>query len=59
LADAKSAAGAGRGGPVNLVMTLPDLDREAEIALPGDHPVTPAIRGAIKAAPGVVHVEEF
>ena len=55
LADAP----AGRGGPVNLVMTIPELDKEAEIALPGEYPVTPAIKGAIKAAQGVLHVEEF
>ena len=55
LADAQG----GRGGPVNLVMSLPELGGEAEISLPGEYPVTPAMRGAIKAAPGVVHVEEF
>ncbi|MEM7524886.1 MAG: DNA polymerase III subunit alpha, partial [Pseudomonadota bacterium] len=56
---AAAREGGGRGGPVNLVMTLPELEREAEVALPGDYPVSPAIRGAIKAAPGVIHVEEF
>jgi DNA polymerase-3 subunit alpha len=52
-------AGKGRGGPVNIVLTLPELGQEAEIALPGEYPVSPAIRGAIKAASGVLHVEEF
>ncbi|MEX2520642.1 MAG: DNA polymerase III subunit alpha [Paracoccaceae bacterium] len=55
LADARK----GRGGPVNIVLTLPETGREVEIQLPGEFPVTPAIRGAIKAAAGVVHVEEF
>ncbi|MEM7268822.1 MAG: DNA polymerase III subunit alpha, partial [Pseudomonadota bacterium] len=53
------AAGPGRGGPVNLVVTLPDTQREVEIALPGEYPVTPQIKGAIKAAQGVVHLEDF
>ncbi|MEL6793289.1 MAG: DNA polymerase III subunit alpha, partial [Pseudomonadota bacterium] len=59
LADTPGGPGRSRGGPVNLVMTIPELDKEAEVALPGEYPVTPAIKGAIKAAPGVVHVEEF
>ncbi len=53
------AVGAGRGGPVNLVFTLPEMDREVEVALPCDYPVTPQVKGAIKAAQGVVHLEEF
>ena len=53
------AVGPGRGGPVNLVFTLPEMDREVEVALPGDYPVSPQVKGAIKAAIGVVHLEEF
>ena len=53
------AVGPGRGGPVNLVFTLPEMDREVELALPGDYPVSPQVKGAIKAANGVVHLEEF
>ncbi|QIE54556.1 DNA polymerase III subunit alpha [Pikeienuella piscinae] len=52
-------AGQGRGGPVNIVVTLPESGQEVDIILPGEFPVTPAIRGAIKAATGVLHVEEF
>lgn len=52
-------AGEGRGGPVNIAFTLLEIGREVEIALPGEYPVTPAIKGAIKAANGVLHVEEF
>ena len=59
IAKRLADTGGGRGGPVNLVMTIPELDKEAEIALPGEYPVTPAIKGAIKAATGVLHVEEF
>ena len=46
-------------GPVNLVLIAPDLPCEVELALPGEWPVTPQIAGAIKAAQGVVEVEEF
>ncbi|MFN3260839.1 MAG: DNA polymerase III subunit alpha [Pikeienuella sp.] len=55
LEDAKAA----RGGPVSLVMILPEDGREVEIAAPGAYRVPPAIRSAIKAIPGVLHVEEF
>ncbi|HSF96141.1 MAG TPA: DNA polymerase III subunit alpha [Thermohalobaculum sp.] len=50
----------GRGaGPVHLVIALPETGQEVEIALPGNYPVGPEIRGALKAVPGVVMVEEF
>ena len=48
-----------KGGPVNLVLMAPDLPCEVEVRLPGEFPLTPQIAGAIKAAPGVVTVEEF
>ncbi|MFT7391036.1 MAG: DNA polymerase-3 subunit alpha [Paracoccaceae bacterium] len=54
----KGARGRGRG-PVNLVLMAPDLPCEVELALPGEYPMTPQIAGAIKAASGVVMVEEF
>jgi DNA polymerase-3 subunit alpha len=44
---------------VNLVLMAPDLPCEVELALPGEYPLTPQIAGAIKAAAGVVMVEEF
>ncbi|WP_340108585.1 DNA polymerase III subunit alpha [Pikeienuella sp. HZG-20] len=55
LDEAKGA----HGGPVRLAFTLPELGREVEVALPGEYPVTPAIKGAIKAAHGVLYVDEF
>jgi DNA polymerase-3 subunit alpha len=55
LEEAKAA----RGGPVSLVMILPEDGREVEVAAPGAYRVPPAIRSAIKAIPGVLHVEEF
>ncbi|MGB0854284.1 MAG: DNA polymerase III subunit alpha [Pikeienuella sp.] len=54
-----SEAGQGRGGPVNIVITLPETSQEVELSLPGQFPITPQIKGAIKAAQGVVHLEEF
>ena len=55
----KGAARRGGKGPVNLVLMAPDLPCEVELALPGEYPLTPQIAGAIKAAAGVVMVEEF
>ena len=46
-------------GPVHLVMRLPERDEEIELVLPGAWKIGPEIRGALKAAPGVAHVEEF
>ncbi|MEM9147864.1 MAG: DNA polymerase III subunit alpha [Pseudomonadota bacterium] len=46
-------------GPIELVLPMPDRDTEAVVVLPGAHPVSPEMRGALKAAPGVSHVEEF
>ncbi|MGR3717994.1 MAG: DNA polymerase III subunit alpha [Thermohalobaculum sp.] len=46
-------------GPVHLVIALPETGQEVEIALPGNYPVGPEIRGALKAVPGVAAVEEF
>jgi DNA polymerase-3 subunit alpha len=61
LAEAAETAPPGRRGrgPVNLVLMAPDLPGEVEMTLPGDFFLTPRIAGAIKAAPGVVAVEEF
>ncbi|MFQ5622144.1 MAG: DNA polymerase III subunit alpha [Paracoccaceae bacterium] len=67
--NAESAAGSVRAvldrsrgrtcGPVNLVLMDPDLPGEVEMALADEYPLTPQIKGAIKAAPGVVFVEDF
>jgi DNA polymerase-3 subunit alpha len=48
-----------RGGPVEIVLSDPDLGAEIELTAPGDYAVTPAMRGAIKAIEGVMMVEEF
>ena len=56
------AAPARHKGPVHLVVMAPDLApdlAEVEIALPDPYPVTPQVIAALKAAPGVVHIEEF
>jgi DNA polymerase-3 subunit alpha len=50
--------GGRKGGPVEVVITDAALGAEVEIALPGQWPITPEMRGAIKAASGVLHVEE-
>ncbi len=43
-------------GEVTLVLQMPD-GGEVEIRLPGRFKVSPQVAGAIKAVPGVVHVE--
>jgi DNA polymerase-3 subunit alpha len=42
-------------GEVSLVLILDS--GEVEVKLPGRYQVTPQIAGALRAAPGVVHVE--
>ncbi|MYZ47828.1 DNA polymerase III subunit alpha [Propylenella binzhouense] len=42
---------------VSLVLLLDRAGREVEIRLPGQYRVTPQVAGAVKAVPGVVHVE--
>jgi DNA polymerase-3 subunit alpha len=44
-------------GTVSVVVLLKGSGREVEIKLPGQYRVTPQIAGAIKAVPGIVHVE--
>ena len=46
-------------GPVHLIIALPESGQEVEIVLPGNYPVGPEIRGALKAVPGVAAVAEF
>ena len=53
---AKRLEGEGEG-TVRFVCLLPDRSQEVEIELQGRYPVTAAIAGAIKAVPGVVHIE--
>ncbi|RMF39276.1 MAG: DNA polymerase III subunit alpha [Alphaproteobacteria bacterium] len=45
--------------PVRLVLIDPGLPGEVEMELDRRYPISPQIRAAIKAAPGVQHVEEF
>ena len=59
LAAAEKTTEVRHRGPVNLVLMDPDLPGEVEVDLPGDWPLTPQVIGALKASPGVVHVEEF
>jgi DNA polymerase-3 subunit alpha len=46
-------------GPVHLIIALPETSQEVEIVLPGNYPVGPEIKGALKAVPGVTAVAEF
>ena len=43
---------------MSLVVILGPQDGEVEIRLPGRYAVSAAIAGALKAAPGVVAVEQ-
>ena len=45
-----------RGGEVSLVIMTPE--REVEMRLPSKYAINPRVAGAIKAVPGVLHVEE-
>ena len=44
------------GGEVSLVIMSPE--REVEMRLPSKYAINPRVAGAIKAVPGVLHVEE-
>ena len=49
----------GARGPVNLILTAADLPGEVEISLPGQYPVNPQMRSALKSIEGIVEVEEI
>ena len=55
VADAKIRS----KGPVHLIFNHPDLPGEVELALPGEYPLNPQVKGAIKHIGGVLEVEEF
>ena len=58
--DRVSVAGggkAGKGGEISLVASL-DGRREVELRLPGRYRLDPALRGALKTAPGVLMLED-
>ena len=57
LASIESRLRATGDGEVSLVVILGPKQGEVEIRLPGRYAVSPAIAGALKAAPGVVAVE--
>jgi DNA polymerase-3 subunit alpha len=44
-------------GEVSLVLILDNGEREVEVKLPGRYQASPQIAGALRAVPGVVHVE--
>ncbi len=45
--------------PVVLCVPVPETGQEIDLVLPDPLPVTPQIRGALRAVPGVVMVEEL
>ena len=45
-------------GAVIICITDPDLGQEIDMVLPQDYPITPQVKGAIKAVGGVLLVEE-
>ena len=49
----------GARGPVNLILTAPDLPGDVEITLSGTYSVNPQMRSALKSIEGIVEVEEF
>src|SRR5208337_193609 len=57
LASIERRLSASGDGEVSLVVILGPKAGEVEIRLPGRYAVSPAIAGALKAAPGVVAVE--
>lgn len=59
LASAEQTTELRHRGPIQLVLMDPGLPGEIEVDLPGNYPLTPQTIGALKSAPGVVHVEEF
>jgi len=52
--DAKGAR-----GPVNLLLSHPDLPGNVEITLSGKFPLNPQLKSALKSVDGIVDVEEF
>ena len=57
LQDASPPRRRRRGGEVILVAGVGD-GREVELKLPGRFALDPAVRGALKTAPGVAFLEE-
>ncbi|MEM9715298.1 MAG: DNA polymerase III subunit alpha [Pseudomonadota bacterium] len=59
LDELAEAANIRSRGPVSLILNHPDLPGEVELALPGQYPLNPQVKGAIKHIGGVLEVEEF
>ncbi len=58
LAGLEGLLDRGRRGRGRMSVVVGLDDREVEIALPGGFETSPALRAAIKALPGIAHVEE-
>ncbi len=59
LEEVSKTSGARGRGPIHLVLSDPDLPGEVEIALKGEFPLNPQVKGALKHITGVQLVEEF
>ena len=46
-------------GPIHLILSNPELPGEVELALPGEFPMNPQVKGALKHIGGVLDVVEF
>ncbi len=58
LEDAKSNGGRGARGPITFTVDTRSAAGEVDIDLPGEFPVTPQIKGALRSLPGVIEVQE-
>jgi DNA polymerase-3 subunit alpha len=57
IISVKERLGQRGDGEVSLVLILDGGEREVEVKLPGRYQASPQIAGALRAVPGVVHVE--
>jgi len=58
LEDAKSGGARGARGPITFTVDTRSAAGEVDIDLPGDFPVNPQIKGALRSLPGVIEVQE-
>ena len=59
LERSKKESSMGGRGPIHLCLLHPDLPGEVEMSLGAEFPVTPVVKGAIKAISGVSTIEEI
>lgn len=59
LASVAKRLGEKGKSPVSLMLAISEHQQEVEVQLPGGYLISPQIRGAIKAIPGVVDVREI